>query len=128
MIFILCHSQKNTSSYLYEPPQLDSIKSYLNGSRSDVEHCRATEQEESYRGVNTPRMSTTRNSIDRSLCFLVSEEHTQNRDEELEERLHFIEALRFAYHKQVEDGKTILWQIKLTYVHFSLNVSACLVL
>jgi hypothetical protein len=96
---------------LYEPPQIANVSSYLNGSLTNVDSAGEIDDEENneiFKTSQTSKVSTLRSSIQRSLCFPLNEEHTRLSDfydEELEERLNFIETLRFAYHKQIEEGK-----------------------
>jgi hypothetical protein len=88
---------------MYEPPKIDNVLSYLDGSRSNNEFTEDTE-EDPKKHVLTSNSSNPRGTLDRSQCFPVCEDVAENEDE-LEERLNFIEILRFAYHQQIKYGK-----------------------
>lgn len=98
-------TQSNTPNYLYEVPNIENVASYLDRRRSiyiaDLEqHLVKEEPRKTHRRKHS-------SAVDFTLCFPLNESLTQDDsyEEELEERLNFIEALRFAYHGQIKKGK-----------------------
>ena len=95
------HHKSNTPSYLYEPPNIENVAAYLDGSATEASAVQDTDHDMAKSSTTHAAMST----IDRSICFPVHDENVQSDEKLLEERLNFIETLRFAYHKQIEEGE-----------------------
>lgn len=97
--------QNTTPSYLYDPPRLENVLPYFDDPWSDSELADFDQEKQTQR-PKFARIPIMTANVDRGICFPVHEERVQNDNvEELtEERLNFIETLRYAYHRQIEQG------------------------
>ncbi|KAL3801649.1 hypothetical protein HJC23_013154 [Cyclotella cryptica] len=101
----------DTPSYLYDPPRLENVLPFLDGTGINSELADMSNQdryEETHtRKAKSGRSSSTLASIDRSICFPTHVEQAPHDDVDgtQAERLNFIETLRYAYHQQIEQGE-----------------------